>query len=174
MKKLNIAILYTLIVLLFISSIGYAEPASRDTVTKYYSISPTAFDPEYYGHMWQKDYGRLWSYSTNATFYAPVYLPDSARVIEFKAWVHDSFPTHNITVSLYRSPLSSTVPYPMAIVTSVAGAGDQELTDTEIDYNPIDNTAYKYCARVNLYVDDYRHALYAVRIKYEISHQNYL
>jgi hypothetical protein len=172
MKKLNSKILYMMIVLFFMSSIGYADPARPDTITKYYSIHTTAFDAEYHGHMWQKDYGSLWSYSMNAAFYAPVYLPDSARVIEFKAWVHDDYATHNITVSLYRVPLDTTTPYPMANVTSVAGAGDQELTDTEIGYNLIDNTAYKYCARVNLYVDDSRHALYGVRIKYEIVQEN--
>jgi hypothetical protein len=171
-KKLESILLYMMIVLLFVSSIGYADPAPQDTITKYYSIHTTAFDAEYYGHMWQKDYGSLWSYSTNAAFYAPVYLPDSARVVEFKAWVHDDYPTHNITVSLYRVPLSTTTPYPMAIVTSVAGAGDQELTDTDIDYNPIDNTTYKYCVRVSLYANDSRHALYGVRIKYEIVQES--
>ncbi len=169
MKKLNIAVLFVILfAILFICSTAYAEPVLEDTVTGYYSISPVAFDPEYYGTMWQKSSGRLWSYSTNAQFYASVYLPDSARVTEFKAWVHDSFSTNNIEVSLYRVQLSETGPYPMANAASVAGGGDQELTDAEIDYDLIDKTAYKYNVRVRLFEPDSRHALYGMRIKYEL------
>jgi hypothetical protein len=107
MKTLDSTMLYILIVLLFISSIGYTETASRDTITQYYSISPTAFVPEHHVLTYLRMHGHLQSSSTNARFLAPVCLPDSARVIEFKAWVRDSFPTHNITVRLFRGEIST-------------------------------------------------------------------
>lgn len=172
MKKLSITMLYTLIVLLFISSIGYAEPTSRDTVTKYYSISPTAFVPEHHVLMYLRTPGHLQAASTNARFFASVYLPDSARVIEFKAWVRDSFPTNNITVRLYRGEINTQYVWPMAEASSVAGVGDQELTDSEINYSIIDNTLYAYSAEVHLRAPDFRHALYGMRITYEIIQES--
>ena len=164
--------LYMLIVLLFISSIGYAEPASGDTVTVYYSISPTAFVPEHHVLMYLRMHGHLQSSSGNARFLAPVYLPDSVRVIEFKAWVRDSFPTNNITVRLYRGQIYAQGVYPMAVASSVAGAGDQELIDNSIENSLIDNSLYTYSAEVHLQAPDFRHALYGMRITYEMIQES--
>ena len=169
MQRLGFPIFCTLLfAILLISGTANAEPASRDTVTRYYSISPTAFVPEHHSLMWLKMHGHLQSSSTNATFLAPVYLPDSARVIEFKAWVRDSFPTNNITVKLIRGQIHAQYVAPMAMASSVAGAGNQELTDDVIELSPIDNSAYTYSAEVHLWAPDFRHALYGMRIKYEV------
>jgi hypothetical protein len=171
MKKLNSILLYTMIVLLFLSSVGYADPVRQDTITKYYSISPTAFGPEYYNIMYQVTHDRIWSYTAGVTFFAPVYLPDSARVIEFKAWVDDEY-SSNITVRLIRTFIDTSGSQPMATASSVAGAGLQELTDTEITYDIINNIDYAYNVEVDLEAPDSRHALYCMRIKYEIVQES--
>jgi hypothetical protein len=171
MKKINHIMLYSIVVLLFVSSVGYADPVRQDTITKYYSISPTAFGPEYHNIMYQITHDRIWSYTAGATFFAPVYLPDSARVTEFKAWVDDDY-SSNITVRLIRTFIDTSGSYPMATATSVAGAGHQELADTEINYDIINNIDYAYNVEVDLEAPDSRQALYCMRIKYEIVQES--
>jgi hypothetical protein len=121
--------------------------------------------------MYQITHDRIWSYTAGTTFFAPVYLPDSARVIEFKAWVNDEY-SSNITVKLIRTLIDTSGSNPMATASSVAGAGHQELTDTEINYDIINNIDYAYNVEVDLAAPDSRHALYCMRIKYEIIQES--
>lgn len=141
------------------------------TVTKYYGISCVAFLPTWNTQPYERWEDGLYStgFGTNA-YFTPVYLPDSANVTEFRAWVHDVDDSLNVVLYLSgtrHNDYSSTIT--MAAVQSSGASGDQELTDATIDSSVIDNATYNYWAYVNMPSGMSTHKLRSVRIKYEIT-----
>lgn len=168
MKKLDFCALHIFFMILFVvGNITYADPALQDTVIRYYSISPTAFVPRSHSYQYSRYHDRMWAENAGATFYAPLYLPDSAQVIEFKAWVYDSDPDYDMSVGLVRTEFAGGMST-MSRIYSAGDVGMQELIDSTIEYNLIDNSTYKYSVDVTMPATGTANRLYAMRIKYNV------
>ena len=163
--KSNIQAWLILVVVVFVTgSITYADPVRQDTIKRYYSISPTAFGPENENQDFTKNHDYIYSNATGDMFYAPVYLPDSAVVVEFKTWLWDDVPTDMIA-HLACTPHGGGHMF-MASITSSGATGMQELTDTTIEHSLIDNATYKYSVDFDTDAIGTSHILYSMIIKY--------
>jgi len=163
--KSNIRAWLILVVVVFVTgSIAYADPVRQDTITRYYSISPTAFGPEDENQNFTKNHDYIYSDAVGDMFYAPVYLPDSAVVVEFTTWLWDDAPTDMIA-HLVCTPHGGGHTF-MASITSSGTTGMQELTDATIEHSLIDNTMYKYSVDFSTDAIGTSHILYSMIIKY--------
>ena len=151
----------------FMWSTVSADPVARDTVITYYSISPTAFVAARYDHPWQRIGYSLWTLASPQAMFSPVYLPDSARVIEFTVWVRDNNPSNGMIIDFNHSLLDASGTGIMAQVYSTPNGGLQELADTTISNDIIDNENYMYHVQALFYAPDSSHQLYGIRITYE-------
>ena len=174
MKKLQNNVFLMIFIGLVISNVSHADPATRDTITKYYSIAPTAMVPNTSDRAFERRASEV--YPTNYVpalqgFGAPLYLPDSARIVEFKVWATDTDGAIDIMCSLLRFVHNQHGPPGdiIARVYSSGSSGFQELTDTIIEYSVIDNINYKYSIALQTEASDSSHMFHSARIKYEIT-----
>ncbi|MDI6839686.1 MAG: hypothetical protein QMD71_02335 [bacterium] len=80
-----------------------------DTVVRYYTIPPCAFMPGTNSYAYGTTGGLyLASYSLNSEWYAPVNLPDGAKVTEFEVRVMDNN-ANNINATLLRGNLDNAI-----------------------------------------------------------------
>jgi hypothetical protein len=101
-KYVLIPILVTLVVL--VVSIYTTETVTRRAsaapraavVTKYLLIPAAAFTPEHDGEDYRNMGKELRAMSGGVVFYAPVYLPNGARIRAFKLFAYDSNETSDI------------------------------------------------------------------------------
>jgi len=143
---------------------------TMNPTTRYYSIPGSAWLPftdvgpfYFYRNNWY-----VWTGSYYHTYwYAPINLPHGAVVTEFRAWVWDSYET-DITVSLEMQLIGSSST--MASVSSTGiSSSYQELSTSEISYNPIDNQNYAYSVYGVMESGDRHHRLSKVQITYTIT-----
>ncbi|MDI6841121.1 MAG: T9SS type A sorting domain-containing protein [bacterium] len=169
MKRVKMVLSAALFVAFFtegICSVTYAD-------TKYYSIPPVAFHPWYstQGYINGSFELRPTNVVEGNVFLSPVYLPDSAEITEFKAWVFDTHGSLDIVANMARIRLGEMGPGEIiASVNSSGSSGIQELTDNTINYGVIDNATFRYTASVGLPAVDAAasHRFVSIRIKYEI------
>lgn len=150
MKQSYDRIIYTvMVVILAIGGIAKANPVRQDTVTRHYIIPSCSFVPPDEDAGYARGAGGF-NAEDNDPFYAPVVLPDSAQVIEMKAWVrHTPTTSLDIEVSLVRLPMTEFYTEVMAYAVSVPIQDSiQVLVDSTIDYGLIDNASYWYHATV--------------------------
>jgi hypothetical protein len=88
--------------------------------------------------------------STTYYFYTDIQLPQGAQVNSFSVWVNDAAADAYVSVILARTGLNGTGFSTLASVStsSVGVLGTQNLTDTSISNNIIDNSSYAYLVRV--------------------------
>ena len=139
--------------------------------TKYYSVSCVAFQPtdknEAFAR-WADDLHPTELAGTHI-FFAPVYLPDSAKLLEVAVWVCDSNTTNDVSLMLSNSSLSTTPAGGTIVNMSSSGSiGYQCLTDTSINPDIIDNSAFSYWLYVSFGTYGSSLKLCNVRIKYEL------
>jgi hypothetical protein len=170
MKSNTHAWLILFVVVFIIGNIGYPDSVRQDTITRYYSISPTAFGPENENQDFTKNHDYIYSDASGDMFYAPVYLPDSAVVVEFTTWLWDDAPTDMIA-HLACTPHGGGHMF-MASITSSGATGMQELTDTTIEHSVIDNATYKYSVDFDTYAIGTSHILYSMIIKYIVIQES--
>jgi hypothetical protein len=151
MKQLHIRITYALLIaVIAIGSLAFGDPVRQDTVTRYYSIPNFSFVPPNDAVGYARNRGGL-SGVANDPFYASINLPDSARVVEMRAYIIDDTTGPNLEVELWRVPNTVFTANLMAHVESSTPSPDiQVLIDSTIDYDLIDNTTYFYHAEVRL------------------------
>lgn len=151
-----------------------AGAVHASTITKYYSIGAIAFLERWGTQDFERNDNELYArnivWPSGAEFKAPVCLPDSAKVTEVKAWVHDADDTLDVNFELCRAQLDYTPgSETMALLKSSGASGEQELIDGTIDYSVINNATYLYLVKVNLRVPNSNQIFRCVRIKYEIT-----
>lgn len=163
---------YLLSIALFLLVAGGVHAS---TITRYYSISAVGYTPRFSSQTYEKFGSELYPTNTSggagrAVFCVPVYLLDSAKVTEFKAWVYDSDNTWDVKVRIERTPhdnyLSSES---MAIIASSGTSGEQEFTNNTIAHSVIDNATYNYWSYVELPSGSESNRLRSIRIKYETT-----
>ena len=139
--------------------------------TKYHSISTAAFGPAHDTQSYWR--GWKWFYATNVIganeFYAPVCLPDSVKIVEFKAYVYDAHGSLDIYASMDAVRLDTIgAANVIAAVVSSGASGIQGLTDNTIDHI-VDNATYKYDIGILLPSGDSTNKFLGVSIKYETT-----
>ena len=157
-----------LVAVVALGGLAVGNPVRQDTVTRYYIIPSCSFVPPDENAGYSRGGGGF-NAEDNDPFYASVILPDSAQVIEMKAWVrHDSTTTLDIEVSLWRLPITAFYTERMAYAVSVPIQGIiQVLVDSTIEYGLIDNASYFYHATVWL-KNMNAHTLRGVLITYTV------
>ncbi len=126
-RKLSL-VLGVFILIILTSGIGEAQ------VNYYYSINPTAFRPradsiDFYV---ASDWG--WAENTStlsyAYFYAPIHLPEGAKIKKIYCYVYDLNLTWDITIGLIKRSNVSSENYIMYSATSNAAPGAYTLQQT--------------------------------------------
>ncbi len=137
--------------------------------TRYYSIPGSAWLPYRENYVCYRDYRETWTTTPSVSrWYAPVNLPHGAVVTELRAWVMDNDASWDITVYLTRQAEGSTAH--MAVGDSTgASSSYQQLVDSSISYNPIDNQNYAYFVYAYLRSGNSAHKLNKVCITYTID-----
>ncbi|MEK6285146.1 MAG: hypothetical protein AABO57_05345 [Acidobacteriota bacterium] len=166
--------------------IGTNDPAAKlDVVgdirfaprTAYYSVSPTAFNPEVEGYAFSQQGGFIHPKpfpGFNQHWSAPVNLPDGAIMTEFRVLIDEDDDTQNVEINLFRVPqdYEYTQPEKLASITSNTTSSSNPTkkfyTDATIDSPVIDNSTYTYS--VYFLVNSDKFAIGAVRIKYTYTH----
>jgi len=141
---------------------AYAQ-ITRDTVTRYYSISQVELVSENNSGSYSMDENNLYP-NTAGFYYAPIHLPDSAQVLELRVWLLDNI-AGDINVRMMIKSYDNTFGGIMSEIATSGTPGYVELFDTTISYNRIDNLMYKYFLRINLVSG---HTFRSARIKYRL------
>jgi hypothetical protein len=119
---------------------------------------------------WFFGFNSAYLYPSGVTYcgIAPVYLPDSAKVTSFVAYVMDDYATNDANVYLFAKPLGSTaLSTTMAdLATTGQNANLQALSDTTILQPVIDNSSYTYHIGVCLWGVDSSMSFYTAQILY--------
>ena len=179
MKRVKIVLLAILFIAFYIGgfdSLVYADIAEHattttDVITTYYSISCVAFNPHNSSYSYIRHVHSFWStFPSEATYFAPVYLPDSAKVTEFKVWFYDTNVSYDIQADFVRIRSDQLGPEEfLAGCLSSGSYGIQEQTDNTINYDVVDNSSYRYAVAVCFLSGDDTQRLLSMRITYELT-----
>ena len=132
---------------------------SYDTAkTGHLSIPPSAFIPENQNNTYSHNSGNyLYSTATGAKyFFAPVYLPDAAKITKATFEIFDANSSYRLAGVLARRNTSgsSTSIYIMASASTSNPFSIpqwQQLADTSISYDVVDNSNYSYFVQLFFY-----------------------
>jgi len=131
-----------LVAVVALGGLAVGNPVRQDTVTRYYIIPSCSFVPPDENAGYSRGGGGF-NAEDNDPFYASVILPDSAQVIEMKAWVrHDSTTTLDIEVSLWRLPITAFYTERMAYAVSVPIQGIIQVLVDITNASPVSPTVY--------------------------------
>jgi hypothetical protein len=111
------------------------------TKTDYFSIPGGAFNPEGSSMTYTSDGMRI---SGEGKFYAPVYLPNEAKVTKLLFYWSDYYGADDGTASLERYSFGSPSSHTMAEASTSGSTGSGASEDSSIDNEEIDNSQYSY------------------------------
>ena len=142
-------VLGVFILIILTSGIGEAQ------INYYLSISPTGFRPRWNSvdYSVASDWGWVdnTSGATYAYLYAPVHLPEGAKIKKIYCRVYDLNLTYNITIGLVKRSNVSSEWHTLYQVTSDAAPGEITLQQTvafEVTGRIVNNKKWNYLAYV--------------------------
>ena len=159
--------------------------ALHATETRHLSIPPAAFQPRY-SHKTGYEIGSVGqlyatgTFSTEDDFYAPVHLPDGAKITAFYAWVKDSSlfdtPSRNLNIALYGLHYDGGYTKMFDLLSGHQPTPTKLTDNTILSRGPqlVDNDTWMYVARVVVPASNWADygdvlELHGVIVEYEVT-----
>ena len=130
--------IYVLVITFVIATLVISSTANK---TDYFSIPGGAFNPASSSMTYTNDGIRILG---QGEFYAPVYLPNEAKVTKLLFFWSDYYGADDGTLSLERYSFGSPTSQTMAEASTSGSTGSGASEDTSIDNEEIDNSQYSY------------------------------